>query len=85
MPYVTEKRKRELREFPPTTAGDLTYLIQQQLKGYLSGRSVRYEDLAVCLGALEGARVDLVERMIKPYEAGKLAQNGDVWPERMLP
>ena len=68
----------------PETAGELTYALQQVLKIYLEGTGLRYQHLAECLGALEGAKLDLTERMIKPYEARKLKENGDVWPESLL-
>lgn len=85
MPYLTDERKAELaRGKGPTSAGDLTYLLQQQLQEYLSGRTaIRYEDLAVCLGALEGAKLDFIERIVTPYEQRKQCENGDVWPREL--
>lgn len=87
MPYLTEERQQRVaRSEGPTDAGDLTYLIQQQLQKYLMGRTaIRYEDLAVCLGAIEGAKLDFIERIVQPYEARKLVENGDVWREELLP
>ena len=91
MPYVDVRSKARLDEGgrggDPITAGQLTYLIQQQLQRYLRSRGsdVRYEDLAVCLGALEGAKLDITNRIIIPYEEIKLRQNGDVWDENLIP
>lgn len=86
MPYLAGKRKLELAAGArATTAGDLTYLLTMTLQDYLSGRPMRYEDLAVCLGALEGAKADFINRVVTPYENGKRLHNGDVWPEELLP
>ncbi len=87
MPYIVQPNRQELDsnwEAVPEDAGELTYVIQQALRAYLESRGLRYEQLAVCLGALEGAKLDLIERVIRPYEAQKLAENGDVWPEKLL-
>jgi hypothetical protein len=90
MPYV----KREIaialdnRRKMPTKAGELTYLITSALQSYLTyheeNGGVRYENLAVCLGALEGAKLDLNRRLLNPYEELAQAVNGDVWPKRLL-
>ena len=65
-------------------AGELTYKIQQLLKTYLEDRSLRYATLAECLGALEGAKIDLTDRVLLPYEKAKRIENGDVWPEQLV-
>jgi hypothetical protein len=44
---------------------------------------LKYQTLAECLGALEGAKLDLIERVVKPYEAKKAEENGDVWPDSL--
>jgi hypothetical protein len=73
----------------PTTAGELTYLLTMQLQKYLDYHAeraggYRYENLAVCLGALEGAKMDLERRVLTPYEELAQATNGDVWPRHLL-
>jgi hypothetical protein len=72
------------RSSPPITAGELTYDLQQCLKRYLEDRGLGYQILAECLGSLEGAKLDLIERVVKPYEERKRAENGDVWPAELL-
>lgn len=81
MPYITDDAKtKDL----PENAGELTYALQQVLKMYLEGTGLRYQHLAECLGALEGAKLDLIDRVIVPYEHKKREENGDVWPESLL-
>jgi hypothetical protein len=83
MPYITKFKRQELDsnwQAKPESPGELTYCLQQMLRWYLECSGLTYAHLAECLGALEGAKIDLTERVIKPYEAKKLAENGDVWP-----
>jgi hypothetical protein len=87
MPYITPQRKYELATIPhqsPVNAGELTYALQTEICNYLLQKQLSYAALAECLGALEGAKVDLVERVLKPYETKKRVENGDVWPESLL-
>lgn len=85
MPYVDKETKARLDNQPrPKTEGELTYLLTRCLIKYLEENGVSYARLADCLGALAGAESDLNRRMIFPYEARKQAENGDVWPEKLL-
>lgn len=91
MPYVKRAVAMALDNGtkPPTTAGELTYLLTRQIQRYLNYHSeqtggYRYENLAVCLGALEGAKMDLERRVLTPYEELAQAINGDVWPRHLL-
>lgn len=85
MPYITQEAQVEIDNGrPPENSGELTYAIQQSLKQYLEGTGLRYAHLAECLGALEGAKLDLIDRVIVPYEHKKREENGDVWPEELL-
>lgn len=86
MPYLSENEKELISKCgrPPINAGELTYAIQQQIKRYLDHRrqsdaGVRYADLAVVMGSLEGARFDFEMRVVEPYERAKREINGDVW------
>lgn len=84
MPYLKDNIKKSLDDgWIPKTAGELTYCLQKQLHNFIEGKikcgGYHYEDLAVCLGALEGAKADLIQRVIEPYEVEKHAINGDVW------
>lgn len=89
MPYIDPQTRDRLSDpdLPPRArlalnAGELTYQLQQVLLAYIKGHELKYQTLAECLGALEGAKLDLIERVVKPYEERKCEDNGDVWPDR---
>lgn len=80
MPYITEERKALIAAGAPReNAGELTYVIQQELRRYIAEHKTDYQTMAECLGALEGAKLDLYVRVIEPYEEQKRQDNGDVW------
>lgn len=90
MPYITPNSQDEIDAGrPPENVGELTYALQQVLKDYLQAKAesndgdVRYAHLAELLGALEGAKLDLINRVISPYEFAKCRENGDVWPDEL--
>ena len=84
MPYITDKQRRGIDNgWTPNDPGELTYAIQQVLAEYLDHRGLKYARLAECLGALEGTKLDLIERVVTPYEERKRAENGDVWPKAL--
>ena len=62
-----------------SNVGELTYFITKTLREYLLTKGESYQIYAEMLGALEGAKLDLIERKIKPYEAKKRLEHGDVW------
>lgn len=82
MPYLTAAAKARIDAGAlPITAGELTYCLTRAAQGYLKSQpALRYEDIAVVLGAIEGAKIDFVDRVVLPYEARKRHENGDVWP-----
>lgn len=65
---------------PPMDVGELTYSLQQIICAYVDDQALRYQQIAEVLGALEGCKLDFIERIVLPYEQKKLAENGDVWP-----
>jgi len=81
MPYIENERRDQLDVYGdiPHDAGELTFVLQVHLREYLEHNGLRYQQLAECLGALEGAKLDLIERVINPYEVKKREENGDVW------
>lgn len=89
MPYITNKDKLHLagdQSSPgryPATAGELTYALQQTILEYLETHGLRYQQIAEVLGSIEGAKLDFIERVVKPYEAKKREENGDVWPSSL--
>lgn len=62
--------------------GELTWAIQDALRKYLlncSAGSLGFSELAECIAALEAAKLDFYERIVRPYEESKRRDNGDVW------
>lgn len=85
MPYIRPDRKGELdRGAAPANTGDLTYVLQHAIEGYLIVNGLRYQQIAEVLGAIEGAKLDFTSRVILPYEKRKQEENGDVWSEDLL-
>jgi hypothetical protein len=91
MPYIAQHRQAQLDMglASPETAGELTYCLTRELIDFLGDRlkangQIRYQDIAECLGALEGASIDLTLRLLEPLEDGARVRNGDVWPDAIL-
>ena len=80
MPYIDRDTRLKWEEsyYIPENVGELTYAIQQLLRSY-TFNGTDYQTFAECLGALEGAKADFVDRVLLPYEAKKCEENGDVW------
>lgn len=60
------------------TAGDLNYAFTVIVQEYLKNHGVNYQHLNDCIGALEGAKLELYRRVAAPYEDAKIEENGDV-------
>lgn len=88
MPYINKHQRHHVRATREAkTVGELTFLIQDDIKTYLDEvvactGTFRYSDLAACLGALEGAKADFIQRVLMPYEEKARERNGDVWGVR---
>lgn len=81
MPYIDAKDRNALEPHTgrdPMTAGELNYAITCLVDGYLAGM-LDYQGINDCLGALEGAKLELYRRVAAPYEDHKKALNGDVY------
>jgi hypothetical protein len=79
MPYITQNRRAWIDNGAKLeTAGELNYAITVLVKSYL-GASPDYQRFNDVLGALEGAKLEMVRRRLNDYEDSKIAQNGDVW------
>ncbi len=88
MPYISEDDKHKaatdsLNGDGAANPGTLTYELQQTICEYLLRHGLRYQQIAEVLGSLEGARLDFIERVVKPYEHNKRLVNGDVWPAHL--
>jgi hypothetical protein len=81
MPYITKEAREEIDsgKYKPILPGELNYAITRLLKQYMDKHGVRYQTINDILGALEGAKLEFYRRVAVPYEAGKIAENGDVY------
>jgi len=81
MPYIKPDLRTKLAGYDlPETAGELNYLLTQQLQFYLSKNDLSYRTINDVLGALEGAKLEFYRRVVVPYEDKKIKENGDVYP-----
>ena len=79
MPYIKSTQRAALNNgAQPTTAGALNYAITNLCKGYL-GTGFNYQRLNDIIGALEGTKLEFYRRIVVPYQASKITENGDVW------
>ncbi len=89
MPYINEEARRQAADDAlacrgPADVGTLTYEIQQTILEYLLRHGLRYQQIAEIKGALSEAARDFEQRVVEPYEAKKIRENGDVWPSSLL-
>jgi hypothetical protein len=79
MPYITKERRTHLVAEQPETVGELNYALTKVMLGYVARKGLSYSALNDCLGAVEGAKLELYRRLAVPYEDGKILENGDVY------
>ena len=63
----------------PRNAGELNYLITLLFLEYLGGQGLSYQTLNDCMGAAQGATLELYRRVGAGYEDRKRLQNGEVF------
>jgi len=86
MPYIKDSDRRRIEDIynlhnlgaSCNTAGELNYTFTRILKGYLSAKGKRYQNINDIIGALESAKLELYRRTVAPYEDIKIVENGDV-------
>lgn len=79
MPYIkTEDRNRDTKE-NPANPGQLNWIITEAIVKYLSTHGLSYQTINDILGAMEGAKLEFVRRIVNNYEAKKASENGDVY------
>ena len=84
MPYIRQERRDELSFRGSTDSSELNYAITVLLVTHLgrlqrAGIPITYQHLNDCLGAMEGAKLEFVRRVVVPYEERKCRENGDVY------
>ena len=89
MPYVDKIAREALGyvtvEEPPEDAGELNYVITKVCDEFLVRKGRRYNHINTVIGVLECAKQEFYRRIAAPYEDEKIAENGDVYSDRILP
>lgn len=87
MPYIKQEKREEFKQagengHNPVTknAGELNYELTLKVIKYLNAHGISYQSFNDCIGALEGAKLELYRRMVGRYEDIKIKENGDVYP-----
>jgi hypothetical protein len=79
MPYIDDQRRKELNLLPaPRNAGELNYMLTKLVSQYVREK-LSYQRINDVVGALEGAKLEFVRRVVNPYEDNKIEENGDVY------
>ena len=80
MPYIPDERRQKLYDsLAPIKAGELNYLFTKVALNYLTLNGESYQSFNDIIGALEGAKLELYARKVRPYEDKKIKENGDVY------
>jgi hypothetical protein len=86
MPYITMQDRLKLADGrQAATAGELNYLITDLCDTFLATKGRKYEHVNAVIGALECAKQEFYRRIASPYENEKIAENGDVYSDDILP
>lgn len=79
MPYIKPEDRLELDDgVPPTTPGELNYLITVLVSAYWE-RAPRYNTIAEITGVLENVKQEFYRRIAVKYEDEAMKRNGDVY------
>lgn len=85
MPYIKQEGRvyldnilSELQKSPPTSPGEINYLISNILVAYIKQEGLSYQTLNDIIGALECAKMEFNRRIVAPYENKKIKENGDL-------
>ncbi|HOV87593.1 MAG TPA: hypothetical protein PLM79_14620 [Syntrophobacteraceae bacterium] len=84
MPYIPTERRtvfdshleacaREVRN-----GGELNYCIYKLASLLIRRIGESYQNLSMCSGAMEHAKLEWVRRRLSPYEDRKILENGDI-------
>lgn len=80
MPYIDPQRRIDIQQGShPINAGELNYALTTVIKTYLKDKDLRYSTINDIMGALEGAKMEFYERVVRPYENKKIKDNGDCY------
>lgn len=77
MPYIKKDRRVDAW-FDPVTPGELNFCFTELIRDYFKDHG-DYQGINDILGALEGAKLEFVRRIVNPYEDKAIDRNGDVY------
>lgn len=81
MPYIKgyEREFYEPHAPAPDSPGQLNFQITCLIKQYLDKMGLCYDTINDIVGAIEGAKLEFVRRVVGPYEDTKIQENGDCY------
>jgi hypothetical protein len=65
--------------------GELNWVLTEVIIGYLLANGLRYRTCNDIVGALDNAKDEFQRLVQHPYEDKKIAENGNAYPEEVLP
>ena len=84
MPYLDADAKKLVEQFGPLDSGDLNYCITRLVCTYLLNKpKSNYCALNEVVGVLDCVKLELYDRIVRPYEYMKQMKHGDVYTEVM--
>lgn len=86
MPYVESKQRSRITNGNtiPETPGELNFAISYVIREYMRKKQKRYSTFNDIIGALEAAKVEFYDRIVRPYEDKAIKRNGDIYDEKDL-
>ena len=86
MPYVEKKQRSNIinGHIPPETPGELNYALSHVCREYMRKKHKRYSTFNDIIGALEAAKIEFYDRIVRPYEDKAIVRNGDIYDEKDL-
>lgn len=81
MPYIEDDGRRAelMKNLDPRNAGELNFVLTTICRIYMEIKGERYQHYNDVIGALEGCKLEMYARKIRPYEDKKIKENGDVF------
>lgn len=77
MPYI--KQEKRVKFLDAENAGDLNWLFTREIVKYIAIHKLSYQTINDIVGALEGAKMEFVRRVVNKYEDKAIERNGDVY------
>jgi len=78
MPYIKQDDREQLKEFIPSTPGELNYVLHCMILEYLDDKGLNYTTFNEIIGVLECIKIELYRRIGGFYEDIKIKENGDL-------